>query len=346
MTGFDWVDAIGYQHEVVHTGLLAWLLKDPDLGPALCLELGLPEEKPWEVRPESKVRGFEGIADLVATFQEGSGRSRYLAIETKVNSTRFDQRIQLENTLQSSELPDGSRGVLLALGLTHLCLTQDDLGEQLVENGWRAIGPADWAGMLERIGVVKKAPILSSYVDRVRAEADLHVRAIELAGKIDARGTVDSDPLSKGRSVEDFAWLREVRMEIARLPGVFACSEWFPYKNQSGPLMGVFPQMWTEVPVGAFLEFMCDWKKRRFLCLKLGGSTEVPSKLREEAQELALEQAGMSRPARRASAAAKTVTVARLDLTNATAREAATRTVDTLADLREEIPKLLSRFSP
>lgn len=346
MSGFDWVDAIGYQHEVIHTGLLEWLLKDSELGPALCRELGLPEKEPGEVRRESKIPNFRGVADLVATFEEGSGPSRYLAVETKVNSTRFAQRIQLENTLQSSDLPDGSRGVLLALGVTHLCVTQDDLGKRLVGEGWNAIGPADWAEMLERIGVVKKVPTLNGYVDCVRAEADLHVRAIELADKIDARGTVDSDRLSNGRSVEDFAWLREVRLDIAQLPGGFACSEWFPYKNQSGPLMGVFPEIWEGAPAGAFLEFMCDKKKHRFLCLKLGGRVEVPSQLREEAQELALEQAGLSRPKRRAGAAAKNVTVARLDLTNATAREAAARTVDVYADLSEEIQKLLSRFSP
>jgi hypothetical protein len=330
---------------VLHTGLLAWLLKDPDLSPELCQALGLPAEKPLRVCREKKVPGFKGVADLVATFGQDPGQVRYLAVETKVDSTRFAQRAQLEKTLMSSGSPGGSAGILLALGVTNLCLAQDDLGEDLVRSGWTAIGPGQWAAILERIAAVVRAPILARYLERVRAEADLHDQAIELASGVGTRDLVDSSPFADGRNIENFAWLREVRREVSQLSDDLDRTRWHPYRNQSGPLMGIFPAEWTATPPEAFIEFMCDWKKHRFLCLKLGGGVRLPMELREEAQELALERAGMSRPAGGAGANAKTCTVARLDLTEATAREAAAKTAGVFAELSEEMPELLFRFS-
>src|SRR4051812_1105246 len=117
-----WPAIVGYQHEVMHTGVLAHLLDDEHRGPRLATRLigEQVREICWYER-ERRLDGMNGRADLVALLRVADAR-RDLAVETKVDSNA--SREQLDNTVGRA-----GYGVLLAVGITGLHLTQSDLGE-------------------------------------------------------------------------------------------------------------------------------------------------------------------------------------------------------------------------
>src|SRR4051794_37021883 len=108
----NWVSVVGFRHEVVHTGVLRYLLDEPDTGALLAQEItGADVVEVQGTRQERRVAGFAGKADLVAELTLASGETVALAIETKVDSD--GSREQLRATAAPPHF-----GVLLAVGLT------------------------------------------------------------------------------------------------------------------------------------------------------------------------------------------------------------------------------------
>jgi hypothetical protein len=130
---FDWVTAIGYQHEVLHSAVLDHLLADPDVAPlaarSLLADQTLRVETVGHVACESRIGpGRRRPIDLAADLALQDGRDLRLGVEVKVDSAW--SREQLESTVAS-----GDRGVLLAVGCTALAATEAEM-----PTGWRLIG--------------------------------------------------------------------------------------------------------------------------------------------------------------------------------------------------------------
>jgi len=305
--GATWPLIVGYQHEVLHTGVLAHLACDPDRGARLASVLtGAPVVRVERIRQEAKVPGFAGRADLVAEAELEDGERVSLAIETKVDSNA--SRKQLAATAASPHL-----GVLLATGITALNLTQRDLGDGLL--GWVSAGPSLWATALSAAGAADD-PVLRVYVEEVEREACEHRLARELAGCPGDGCWLDHSRRGDGL-LEHYAWLAEVRERLDDP------AEWWTYTNRSGPLMGLWREDFQGLGRDTFIEVMCVGDRRR-LCLKLGeGSGDLRTCATEALARV--ETSGWSGPARRASANAGTCTAAMLDLSKFSAEKAAAR---------------------
>lgn len=273
----SWVQVVGYRHEVLHTGVLADLLDSRD-GPSVAE--GLTHQEPGsvgtvnEVKLESKLLGARGKADLTARMELVRGDLMCLAVETKVHSD--GSRDQLERT---TEGPDDSEGVLLALGLTSLKLLTRDTAQVSDVAGapWHRIGPSDWLQILDGVSD-RERPWLPDY------KASL------------ASWTKFLDPRQKN----ELPHLRWMNRLLQALPD---SDRWREIKtSQSGPLLSRFD--WSEAPdKDIYLEFMGLHDKRRVLCVKVGGGTpdeidELSERLGESLRKLRAFQLGGRRGGR------------------------------------------------
>ena len=145
-----WVDVVGYQHEVLHTGVMAALLGDPAHGPDLAARL--TDREPGEVsavcgvRREKKLNGARGKPDLRATLTLDGGERIPFAVETKVHSDATgDQLGRITSGV------DGAEGILLALGLTSLKMTLRDAVFHDDGHPWYWVGPGEWLATIENV---------------------------------------------------------------------------------------------------------------------------------------------------------------------------------------------------
>lgn len=316
-----WPELVGYRHEVLHTGVLNHLLLQQSPA-ATALASAITGANVTEIlgaRPESRIGDLKGRADLVAELRVADRHEPVcLGIETKVDSNAT--REQLAETARPPDL-----GVLLAVGITALNLTEHDLTEDIKE--WSVVGPARWADALERAGIGSD-PMLAPYLVEVQREAREHAAARKLA----CQGyQPDHERLSRRRNdrlLEHYAWLAEVRESVDDP----APSEWWTYTNQSGPLMGLWREEFQRMDRDrdTFIEFVCS-DRRRALCLKIGGgSGDLPaaaSDALDAVQHLGW-QAG-----RRPRTSAETCTAAWLDFTEHGASVAAERTRQAIAEV-------------
>jgi hypothetical protein len=320
----NWVSIVGYQYEVVHTGVLRYLLDDPAVGVPLARGLtGAEVVAVGGARQESKVSGFTGTADLVADLELQDGETVALAVETKVDSDAT--RRQLRATAAPPHY-----GVLLGVGLTALKLGQPELGANLPQ--WRAVGPGEWLRLLDELDAdTIRRPELVAYCAEVRRETHEHAAAVALAYQPQKPAPQLRDRRRSDSYLEDFAWLAEVRSRFEQ-PHM-----WWTETERSGPLMGHFPAAWhREDRVSRYVVFSC-FSGGRFFMLKAGTGKgdqlgSVPDQLWQAAQPLEWRA-----PLRRRRPSDKSCTAAWLDFTTLAPDEAAERTQTELAALSQRL---------
>jgi hypothetical protein len=299
----NWVAVVGYRHEVVHTGVLAAVLRHSELGTSVARAMtGAGVVAVDHVTPETRIEGFSGRADLTAQLTLDDGASVSLGVETKVDSD--GSREQLKATAAPPHY-----GVLLALGLTALKLEQDDLGPDLEQ--WRVVDPAAWGKLLVAVGAVDHArDLLTPYLGEIEREAREHEAARAVAqSATKPRSLPPTTTRREGGYLEDLAWLAEVRERLTNRHW------WWTKTLISGPLMGYWPAEWNDGRTDVYLEFMC-FDRSRSLCLK--AAAQDPQQLITASQHLldVAAEYGWHAPRRRAGSRAKSCTAAWLDVTD------------------------------
>jgi hypothetical protein len=246
----DWVQAVGFQREVLHTGAVRHLLRGPrgrDVARALTGDELIGEITGTQVEARL-VRGGRRPVDLAATVTTTNGTPGAIGIEVKVDSAWSGH--QLRETV-----PADARGVLLAVGHTHLAVTENDMChlDDDYEHRWRCIGPRQLAEIVEPHADGDAE--LAGYARHLRREADEHeaARAAIRAGQ----------PVTSARDAQalgHWAYFGEV---LAMRKDAYGWDRKTPI---SGPLVTWWLPGHTD-GTGDYLEFMGEGD-RRSLCIK------------------------------------------------------------------------------
>lgn len=236
----SWVSVVGYQHEVLHTGVLAALLQGTD-GPTVAARLTQRDSSEiadvHSVAREKRLPSGKGRADLTAELELVDGRHIPLAVETKIHSNGTCR--QLERTTMGVQ---DAEGVLLALGLTSLKLTR-----RHIERGLSRQARWHWVGVGELYNIVnglsaRDRPWLPSYAEALRTWKYY----------LDPRQQVE---------LKHLEWMNRVLQRLSR------STRWNEIKSlRSGPLLSRFD--WCQPGRDVYLEFMGSHDGRRFLCIK------------------------------------------------------------------------------
>lgn len=313
----DWVEVVGFQHEVVHTGVLRTLLAGEGavaVARALTGDGGI--EGVGEPRQEVSLPGRgRHPCDLVAPLTLAGGETGSLVVETKVDSAWSPG--QLEATT-----PEDAHGVLLAVGCTALMATHSDLARlDAYAQPWSLVGPRAWAAIVRAAAGHDEA--LTSYAERLDAEAAEHERARERvrAGR----------PVDFGRHEEalgHWAYLAEVAAHAGDE------RRWERKTLISGPLQTLWLREWPDGS-GAYLELMGQGRGRTLCAKAWGGDSALAGRQRAIAEGLA----GFDGTAgRRPPTGAKTCTARRWSLDGRTPAEA--------AGLVEQLAQAIERARP
>jgi hypothetical protein len=240
----DWVEAIGYQHEVLHTGAVAHLLRGERAPSVIAGLLGVSDVAAVEdVRPEVRLNGARPV-DLAAVVVARDGTRTWLGVELKVDSAWTPKQLR-------ESVPDDCHGVLLAVGYTALAATQRDLDALRAaadENSgrplWRLVRPREWGAIVR--DHAPGDPELERYARCVLEEAGEHADALEA---IAAGRPTTASPDRDAQVLGHWAYFHEVicdRDDVA---------EWGRKTLISGPLL----TLWVidhDEDRGDYLEFM------------------------------------------------------------------------------------------
>lgn len=310
-----WIDIVGYQHEVLHTGVLAALLSETEVGPELASALigyrgdsAAPVVEVGSPKREAKLPGAPGTADLTAELRLLDDTSRALAVETKVHSSGTTD--QLERLPGRAVAVDG---VLLAVGKTELRMSESHLPPALDARGprWRFFDAASWQRMLS--GLSSSPWYLAEYLAALEAEAARNREAREHAWS-----GAPADPDAREFDRLQLAWLAEVREQLLPV-------RWFPtHTHGSGQEMALWGG-WKHRGVEIYFDFMANRDGRRELVLKCIAANATPTlgEVRDLMLGWPLGEAGIQASTRRVGARYKSCTVGSADLTTASPDEAA-----------------------
>jgi hypothetical protein len=310
----EWVEVVGFQHEVVHTGVLRTLLAGEGavaVARALTKDGGI--EAVGEPRQEVSFPGRgRRPCDLVAPLRLAGGAAGSLAVETKVDSAWSPG--QLEATT-----PEDAHGVLLAVGYTALMVTPSDVARlDAYAQPWSLVGPREWAAIVRAAAGQDEA--FTSYAERLDVEAAEHERARECAQV--------GRPVDFGRheeTLEHWAYFAEVAAHAGDE------RSWERKTLISGPLQTLWLKEWPD-DSGAYFELMGQGRGRT-LCAKVWGSN---SALAGRQRLVAEDLAGLGGTAgRRPFARAKTCTARRWSLDS--------RTPAATAELVEQLAQTIDR---
>lgn len=310
----DWVEVIGYQHEILHTAVLAHLLRGDHGAQVASALVGMRGVTAVEdVRREQRLAGSRPV-DLAAWVVERDGTRTRLAVEVKVDSAWTPGQVR-------ETVPSDCYGVLLAVGYTALAATAHDLAALAREGGlWRLVRPRDWGNIVR--DQADGDHELGRYARRVLEEAREHADALQAV----ADGhPVTAAPDRDARALGHWAYFHEVirdRDDVA---------DWDGKTLRSGPLL----TYWVadhDGDVGDYLEFMGEGD-RRSLCVKTYAppGTGALAASRARLREL-LADSGTPDP-KRPSAKDKTCTAARWWLDDKTPQEASALVDDLQARL-------------
>lgn len=240
----SWIDVVGYQHEVLHTGVLKALLDDPDEGPKLATRLlDRKVSGVQQTRREARLVHKGGKADLTAMLAVGDALEP-LAVETKVHSD--GSSYQLSHTTAGAGT---SHGILLALGLSALKLSRRDTADASGQEAtWEFVGPNEWLAALADVEL--ELPWLGAYRRAVGSWRDW----------------LEGADLKEGTGL---AWERDHLRFFAAVRELLSL-DWTQLRSlQSGPVLTRFG--WRAQGGGdIYLEFMGLRDGRRVLCLKCG----------------------------------------------------------------------------
>ncbi|WP_210492099.1 hypothetical protein [Patulibacter sp. SYSU D01012] len=307
----DWVEVVGYQHEVVHTGVLRWALRaepSSDRPHRLLQAMGVDavqvdgDTVATEGRLTAARRG-PGKADLVADITLAGGARSRLAVETKVDSrATFDQ-------LQATMDDIAHRGVLLAVGLTGLQFDPRSLPSER----WRFVDVRRWQQALAEAGVL---PELGPYADAIAAEVRRQEDARATARRCeDVLPDLDGDGGSRridGGTFVAWAWLAETRDQLQGQP-----APWHGQTERSGPVIWSAPPKWKQADTGVdvYLSLTVEQRTPK-LAVRVGGGRHLSDEMRVLAGGLAdgLDDLGFARPKRALSRGRGTYAAATLNL--------------------------------
>jgi hypothetical protein len=256
----DWVEAVGYQHEVIHTGVLAYLLNGESRVAVAHALLGADTPAILNVEDsvrEKRMRGRRPI-DLAATLLLPADRTRRLGVEVKVDSRWTPAQL-------TSTINDDDDGVLLAVGCTALAATQPEL-----PSNWRLVRPAEWATIVEAHTHGDGA--LIAYAKHVRDEAESHERACHA---VNAGRSVERS--RKGSTLGHWAYFCEVVKHSAldSLTG-----SWERKTLISGPLLTRWIERDDTPCRGVYIELMRHDDEDRELCVKCWADSDGLEALR------------------------------------------------------------------
>jgi hypothetical protein len=299
----DWLEAIGYQHEAVHTGALACLLKS-SRGSEVARRLtgdariiGVSNVHAEVVLSEGRRRPVDLAADLTLDGHGGG----WLAVETKVDSAWRPEQLR-------ESVPSECHGVLIAAGYTAFAVDDRDLAAlDGYERAWRRVDPD---ALFRLVGHNASGDVeLTAYAERLKQEAGDHARAVEAV----RNGT----PVTWGRlpgTLEHWAFFSEAVRDRGDLP------RWERKSLISGPLLTRWIR--PREDSGDYLEFMGEGP-RRSLCVKTWADPSSGS-LEENRRSLieSLDGLGGAVP-RQPSGRAKTCTAVRFPLSGMRPAEAA-----------------------
>jgi len=181
MKDIDWLDALPFQREIVHSSVLRFLLNQDSAGDRqkvvqFVRELTGEQTVDSVLNPFLEQRLAPGSRlDLVADLNLADGTATNLAVEMKVDSAWDWQQL-----IKSA--PSSAVAVLIAVGLTHLTVRQQELDLLKKENSesanWVVVGPCDLADAIDNNFKPAAGSYLGRYVDCLRAEAHDHEEAM------------------------------------------------------------------------------------------------------------------------------------------------------------------------
>lgn len=301
----DWVEAIGFQKEAVHTGALRHLLDGSrSVNVARALTGDGRISAVTDPRPEVKVRqGTRRPVDLAADLRLNGNNDGRLTIEVKVDSSWTPGQLR-------EAVAEKDHGLLVAVGYTALAIDDRDMEAMKGYRWpWRRVSP-DGLAPIVRAHADDDQELLG-YADHLCREADDHARALE-AVRDGTEVTWGRDP----RSLEHWAYWSEV------IRHRHDAAHWERKALVSGPLMTLWVADHGD-GTGDYLEFMGKGA-RRSLCVKTWanqGSGLLPGS-RNRLIDLLVDLGPRTIKAPRGSA--KTCTAAKFPLHGVRPREAAT----------------------
>ena len=301
LAGVDWVQAVGYQHEVVHTGVLEHLLNGESRVTVAQALLGdeAPAILSVEACEREKQMRRRRPIDLAAILRLPADRTFWLGVEVKVDS-------RWTYTQLTSTIDDGDAGVLLAVGCTALAATQSDLPPN-----WRLVGPAKWATIIEAHTNGDEA--LTAYARHVRDEAESHERARDA---VNAGRPVEQ--FRKGSALGHWAYFCEVVAHSALEP---SSGSWERKTLISGPLLTRWIDRDDAPDCGVYIELMGHEGEDRELCVKCWADSDSLEALRDRVARCL--DNGAARPCRRLRRATKSCTAWSITLRNKRPQDAA-----------------------
>jgi hypothetical protein len=300
----DWVEAIGFQHEAVHTGALRHLLGSPAaVGVARSLTDDEHINHVENPRAEAKLRaGSRRTVDLAAEITSGETHG-WLGVEVKTDSAWSVD--QLRETVGES-----CHGILLAVGYTALAV--DDREMDAITGyawPWRFVGPGAFADVVRDFAGGDRE--LLSYADHLAWEDEDQQRAV--------RAVRDGVDVSWGRAptaLGHWAFFSEV-LRHRDDP-----ASWTRSSLISGPLLTLWVVNRDDGTSGDYLEFVGEKANQRSLCVKTYAPARRLSENRSRLIDLLEDLKGETpRMPRRTS---KTCTAVRFPLTGRSPAKAAT----------------------
>lgn len=253
----DWIEIVGFRHEVAHTGVLRTLLEsDGAASVARALTGDARIEAVSAPRREARLRnGVRRAIDLAANVTLADASAGCLAVEVKVDSAWSIRQLQ-EMT------PEDAHGVLLAVGHTALMASPADL-HVLTEypHPWRLVGPGEWARIVRE---ASSDEALTAYARKLEDEAADHEHA-----RARAREGERVDFGRHPQTLEHWAYFAE----IAEMAGDGV--RWERKTLISGPLQTFWVAEWPD-GFGAYLELMGQGSAR-LLCAKVWSAPEALS---------------------------------------------------------------------
>ncbi len=259
----DWVQTVGYQHEVIHTGVLERLLNG-ESGATVAQAL-LRDEATTIVSVEGSTRekrmpGARRPIDLAATLRLPADGSRWLGVEVKVDSAWAPTQL-------TAIINDDDDGVLLAVGCTALAV----MPPEMPRKNWQLVGPAEWATIVE--AQTHGDDLLAAYAKHVRDEAESHERARAAV----RAGRPVREP-RQGSTLGHWAYFYEVAYH-STLDS--SSGSWERKKLISGPLLTRRIKRDDTPDRGVYIELMGHKGEDRDLCVKCWADTDELEALRD-----------------------------------------------------------------
>lgn len=346
----SWPAIVGYRFELLHTGVLAELLRS-DVGPAVASDLigndhnATAVQGVRDVRLEPRIGTTRRKADLQFVVERDEVDDLTVLVETKVDSVpTWDQLRHL-----ACASPAGSRFVYFVLGFSEYLLPFAAVKDAFGDHDPQIITARRWADILGALDL-DRLPELLVYRDAVRSEAATRESLTEAVSSTDSGLREGQAPeglrANENGWAERVAWLAQVRERLADRDG----SRWkvgpcWTSQSSNAVQFGLAPPEWEVAGLGSgersnvYVEVIAN-DDFRWLAFKTGGSTPT---LRAKLDGDRIRQAVESHPElvamrrRRAAAGHATATAVAIDLSHLSPVVAAEHILKAIAAVEDEV---------